>query len=262
MMPLGRCKLCLQENQDLQSSHLLPTALYKMLLGPGDENPNPVIVTAYLSVQSSYQVTAPLMCRRCEQLLSANGENWVMKHVCRGNNFLLLDTLRQVPCDASKDGIEVYSCANRVDIDINSLSHFAVGILWKAAIHDWKLVGGALQTRIHLGPYSEALRGYLVGQAPFPNELVVNVTACTDFYSQQVFYDPAVVKTTPYHWYAFLSRGVRFDMFLGKSIPHGIRNTCSITSPARYIIVRSDEESTMKIFAGLQANTKLAKNLL
>lgn len=264
-MPLGTCKLCLQENRDLQNSHLMPKALYKMLLSPGDVNRHPVIVTAHLSVRSSHQVKAALLCRNCEQLLSANGEDWVMKHVCRGNDFPLLDTLRQVPCDAAKDGIEVYSCARRADIDIRSLAHFAVGILWKAAVHDWKLVGGPSPTRIQLGTYSEVLRRYLVGLTTFPGDFALSVTTCTDFYSQQAVFDPAIAKSgaeAPYRQFFFLARGVRFDMFLGDSIPLRIRRNCLVTSPARYIFVGSNEDSTVEVFAGLQATTKVAKNLL
>lgn len=95
MNKTGKCQLCLDEPVELRSSHFFPKAAYKIMREEAIRtgwrmNPNPVLMTDRSAVQTSEQYTARLLCHRCEQRFSANGENWVLRHCWRGKTFYLL----------------------------------------------------------------------------------------------------------------------------------------------------------------------------
>jgi hypothetical protein len=78
---IGTCKLCLRDGVELQRSHLLSAAVYRILRDDGvAPNPNPVLITPEGRVQSNQQQWAHLLCRSCEALLSRVGEDWVFRH--------------------------------------------------------------------------------------------------------------------------------------------------------------------------------------
>ena len=54
-MPTGTCALCMQM-KDLQDSHLLPRAFYKLARSAGEKNPNPIVVTPIVAMKTSKQV--------------------------------------------------------------------------------------------------------------------------------------------------------------------------------------------------------------
>ena len=72
-MTFGRCGLCLQP-RNLQRSHLLPAALYKMLRDPSLNNPNPVLITKEITRTSSEQIRDYVLCAECEERFNAQGD--------------------------------------------------------------------------------------------------------------------------------------------------------------------------------------------
>jgi len=64
----------------------------------------------------------------------------------------------------------VYHGAAITEIDAAQITHFGMGIFWKAAIHTWKSKGPTVH--IDLGPYVEGVRRFLLG-APFPENIVL-----------------------------------------------------------------------------------------
>jgi hypothetical protein len=70
------CRLCHNEGVELQRSHLLSAAIYRILRDDGRApNPNPVVITPEGRVQSSKQQRAHLLCRPCEAILAREGED-------------------------------------------------------------------------------------------------------------------------------------------------------------------------------------------
>ena len=98
----GRCKLCLQD-LNLRDSHYLPAGIYKILRDVKEKNPNPWTLTAKIAVQTSRQMTARLLCCKCEQRLSKDGENWVLRHCPRndGSSSLAYNLNSRAPDVAS-----------------------------------------------------------------------------------------------------------------------------------------------------------------
>ena len=255
-MSVGICKLCLRE-KELQRSHLLPKALYKMA---GDL----VAATPLISVATSRQILDYVLCKECEQRFNANGEGWVMRHVFLSNGrFPLLEKLEQCPPEQCRESIKLYSAAKRGGIDTMSLGYFALSVLWRASVHDWTFLGNKTSS-VPLGPYEEVLRKYLLGVTPFPTKAVVKITACTDRPSQEGFSEPTTVvmrRRQPYHSYGFLARGIHFWISLGGTIPLEVRQLCCVSSPERWIIVGDREEEIVNAFKRLHAVSRIARNL-
>jgi hypothetical protein len=60
----------------------------------------------------------------------------------------------------------VYLATQNPEIEVEKLTHFALGLFWKASVHSWR--GDTTRPRIDLGPYSEEIRKWLRGQNAFP----------------------------------------------------------------------------------------------
>src|SRR5205809_6823010 len=93
-----KCRLCLHSRKLLRS-HFLPAALWagaresRLLV-----NTNPVVMTRRISITTSKQMRARLLCKTCEHLFNKQGERYVLswlapKAITRGG-FPLLDRLR------------------------------------------------------------------------------------------------------------------------------------------------------------------------
>lgn len=61
MNPRGICALCQQEST-LQDSHLMPKALYKLLLSPEMVNPHPTMISEDAILETSRQAKTFLLC--------------------------------------------------------------------------------------------------------------------------------------------------------------------------------------------------------
>ena len=135
----GKCKLCLQM-RDLRDSHLMAAALYKESRTPGNRNPSPLRVTERASIQTSHQLSNFAFCDDCEQLLSKNGEQYVMSQVYDGKTgrFPLLDTLRASTPSWKQPGLRRYDAGAAPSIDSDKLGYFAASVFWRASVHIWQ----------------------------------------------------------------------------------------------------------------------------
>ena len=107
-------------------------------------------------------------------MLSKNGENWLLPRLARyKGNFRVYEILQKVPPDVDEEDIIAYSASRNPEIDVNSITHFAAGIFWKASVHSWRK--GISKPKIDLGKYSDQLREFVYGVAPFPRETVLRV---------------------------------------------------------------------------------------
>ena len=83
----GECRLC-RRHGHLQKSHLLPRALYEMVRNPKSSNPNPVLVTKDVAVQTSKQLADYLLCSGYESRFNRMGEAWVLPFLERADKFV------------------------------------------------------------------------------------------------------------------------------------------------------------------------------
>ena len=160
VMPIGACKLCLAPAVELRDSHYIPAAVFRQLRDRQARSPHPYMITDRGSVQTSKQQKAHLLCNECEGRLSANGEDWVLKHFLKADGtFKLQDILsRRAPFAAVADIKEINPAA---------LSYFAASIFWRGSIHPWNTDS---TVPIPLGKYAEPFRRFLMGEQQFPVE--------------------------------------------------------------------------------------------
>jgi hypothetical protein len=251
---IGRCGLCLKR-RELQLSHLLARGVSKRLRKPGDSIDNPVLVTAKVTMSTSIQVRDYFLCRLCEKRFDGLGENYVLRQMQHHGKFPLLERLRVSPAiDFSlKEGI--YS-GSAVGLDTEKFAYFALSVVWRSAAHAWRSPDGHTIHSANLGVFQDPIRKYLNGENPFPTDVTVLVTACTDRVSQNVAHYPTPVQGTPNTAIAFLACGIHFTVFLGATFPPIIRSLCCFSSCQRLVFSRNIEPTTLRAYSVLAATTK------
>ena len=138
----GKCQLCLKQ-ADLQESHLLPAAVYKMCRNESGEVADPIGVRndprikSFRVFQSSRQITGQVLCFSCEQLLNLYGEDWVLPQLSTVEGFPLHDKLATIQPEIVEKDLAVYASVKANDIRTDFLTHFALGVFWKAGVHNW-----------------------------------------------------------------------------------------------------------------------------
>lgn len=231
-MPVGKCPLCLRENQKLQDSHYFPRAAYKLFRAKKLRNPNPVVLSHMHSRQSSSQARDFVFCWDCEQLLNREGENWVIPQLASESGFPLLKRLRSASAAIPESGLKVYSCAKIVGIDCDKLAHFGMGMFWKGHAHRWPNC-----ERLRLGAYGELIRKFLRRQGAFPENVVFFVQVADMEAPPLLGRLPNLCKKQPCHIFNFYLAGIDFSLAVGRGIPHYFRGACFCHNPARPIVV-------------------------
>ena len=162
------CKLCLKSVVKLEDSHFLSAGIYRRLRDLTAKNPNPMLLTPKGAVQTSKQITTPLLCSECEQRFSKHGENWVLVRCLQADgSFPLAALLASRPPDVSLPitPTRVYYAAGIPEINIAALTYFAASIFWRGTVHPWK---SDRTVPVPLGPFFEdQLRQFLMGLQPF-----------------------------------------------------------------------------------------------
>jgi hypothetical protein len=249
----GKCKLCLSE-ADLQDSHLLPKAAYR-LIQKSDGDP-PVIMKSAVSMHTNEQLRDYVLCRDCEQRLNHDGENWVMEHCYRNSDGFKLKELVESTKPLFENKLTVYSAATVPKIDFDKLAYFATSVLWRASVHDWKS-GKDKVRRLYLGKYTEELRRYLLGETGFPPNIVIWVSIVPEQKLWSAATPPYGDRMNECWEYRLPFLGIFFTIFLGARIDPVIRQMCSIRSTQKFIF--SGEPATEMVirdFGGLIAKSR------
>jgi len=94
---IGTCKLCLIPGLELRGSHYIPKAVYRQLRDvTSSSNPNPWSIDKATSVQTSRQLSAPLLCETCEGRFSKFGEDWILRHFLKADGGFRLASILAV----------------------------------------------------------------------------------------------------------------------------------------------------------------------
>jgi hypothetical protein len=230
MLTFGTCRLCLKE-AELQDSHLLPKALYRMIGRASNRaHPDTVQITRRGQRKSSEQAVSPLLCWDCEQRLNKNGEDWVLRNCYRGRGVFRLrsDVRKRLPFpDASA---EIYEA---IEEEREKIGYFASSILWRAALCDW-ICRGERYERLGLGRYEEEIRKYLNGNARSPDRFGVMVVLSPSLGSLCGF--PIYYREGSYHCYRFHIPGMTFVLTVGGGVA-GDLDRVSVLQPPYPLLV-------------------------
>lgn len=197
------------------------------------------------------EIKAHLLCGDCEQRFNRNGENEVLRWLAakaKAGTSPLQKKLREVT-PVFRDTPPSGDCyfASSLGIDAEKFAYFGLSLLWRAAVHSWPLAPGRSSTRLELGAYEEPLRRYLVGNAPFPDNIHVMITVCTDIKSQKFWAPPQEGDIRGMYVAPVLGMAYRF--WLGHVIPPGINQVIFYPSDGRPIFARDCWDVIGKMFA-------------
>lgn len=241
-MKTGPCPGCLKV-KPLVSSHLVSRAVYDYLR---TSDLHPIVVASGKVRATSDQLQAELLCVDCERMLNDGGEKWMLGKFCTvDRKFPLYDLVhQQAPIDKYSDG-ETFATSTNSDIDVQKITHFALGVFWKASLHAWEF------GQISLGPYEAAIRTWLRGETAFPQDIALNVSLSRPTEAQIIMNPPYQTTKTPCQTYLFHVPGVLFRLSVGKQISLAEKTLCFYASAQNFVVV--SDTVTKKI---LQANAE------
>lgn len=144
-MKRGTCKLC-QNEADLQQSHYLGRALYKLC---SDDGELPVLISQNLVIQGQKQIKDYVLCRNCEQRFTTLGEDYLMRMLNRKNGFRMMELIRANPTRRVEGEYSVY-CATHMGIDTDMLAYFALSVIWRG-VYIWRTFDGRTTGGLQLG---------------------------------------------------------------------------------------------------------------
>ena len=220
---IGSCALCKQQ-RELQQSHFVPKALYRLTRSTNTKNAHPVLVTKGCRLQTSYQAVDSLLCTDCEKLFDNNGEDWVMRHCYRGRSKFRLRTILEshAPIAYSSETI-IYGAHLVSGVSIEQLVYFCTSVFWRASVQDWWASGQKYEA-IKLGDkYQEHIRQYLLGNMGFPENATISVVLSKLNRPPLAFCFPVSYKiesnyTSRFHCHRFHIPGITFMLTIGREI--------------------------------------------
>lgn len=259
-MPLGTCRLCRTPDVKLRDSHFMSAGFYKLARDDSRSNPNPVLVSEEISLLSSEQATAHLLCAKCEGRFNKGGETWVLKNCWHSEtDFPLREALLPtMPSPLSLPDFTIFEARSASGVDADKLAYFAASIFWRGAAHDWVFIKRNPK-RLELGRYEEQLRLFLLDKAWFPKDtvLIVSVTMGMERLRNMLLVFPFFKnREAGFRQYRFTIPGITFQLFVGKQMPYELRRL-SIQEPERHVLMTPDvDDLNMSDGAKLIAKTR------
>jgi hypothetical protein len=233
-MGLRVCPLCqaAKDIEEFRKSHFMPAALYhsgKKGLQYG---------TRSRTGRMERHIKDLLLCNACEHLLDEGGESCVLSHIAAKvtDEFPLHGKLSLALPRESYPDISRFS-GDDLGIDMGKFAHFALGIVWRAAIHDWEMPDGSILPRQAIGDFEPPIRKYLLGGI-FPPDTSVIVIVCTDDQARRIWTTPTILIEANCLNFRFLARGVFFRVMMGYRMPDLFRNM-SCHSPRKCLFYGS-----------------------
>ena len=256
--PTGKCKLCGEERL-LCDSHYLPKGLYKTAgaSATGLKNPNPVMNINGVLKQISDQYRGYVLCESCETLFTKQGESWVLANLPKqyGDPCALQDALAPLTPTSSGQRWERYNVLQVHEFDIQKLIYFGMSIFWRSAVHDWKTSAGQKAPLVDLGAYEEPVRNFLLGNAPFPDDVVLAIDIWP-YKDVLPLLHPVVNEQLPQgvRRYWFYVPGLHCVLFTGANIPKDARESAAT---AGFVTLDLDAADSLKEFVkqGIKAQS-------
>jgi len=203
-------------------SHLMPSALYDYLRQPDFK---PVRIGNGVVMTSDRQDQAYLLCLGCEDILNKSGESWVNPKLCTmERTFPLYDLLIQLPVVLADDEDALYYLPDHSVIDFEKVTHFGMGIFWKAAVHSWR--GNKANPLIDLASYADPIRRWLLREEGFPEHVQLWVSISRPEHAQIVLNPP--MRTSREVWTTYLCHalGLMYQLNVGAGMDQATRETC------------------------------------
>jgi hypothetical protein len=257
-MPIAKCPLCLQEKPIIMS-HLVPAAIYDYTRGPSGHH---ISMTNELVIETDRELQAYLLCRECDSDLNKYGETWLLPLLATiEGKFPFYDLLTKIPPDAVDNGVAGYAAARNPEIDVDKITHFAIGVFWKAAVHSWS--GYRSDPIVDLGPYTERLRTFLRGGTGFPERVALTIGVLTPSKAQRMISMTAPYRGSNRSWHNFLFYvpGIEFAISVGKAVRAERRAECFASNALHPVWVLDFSEDVRNVQRMMFGKARIAKNV-
>jgi hypothetical protein len=231
---IGRCRLCLEE-KELQFSHLLPRALYRLVGSASDQaHPDTVQITINGRKKSSEQARRHILCARCEERFNSKGERWVLRNCYRGKGrFRLRTEVRSRKPLESELGIEAYPASEE---EVECLVYFCLSVVWRASLCDWPHRGQTYES-IDLGPYQEEIRRFLNDEGEIPKGVALTIILSQLGKPVLAFSFPVSYRVEACRCHRFHIPGISFVVEVGKLVSFPLRGLCILRSQFKPIFI-------------------------
>ena len=231
-METGLCPLC-KKTKKIADSHFIPKAVYAYCR---DSEGNTIVINPEFLGFSDRQIHTPLLCFDCEDILNKGGEAWLMPLLAEyDGKFPLHEMVTRLAPEITDGDADCYAAVRNSAIECEKLTHFAMGIFWKAAVHSWRRA--KTEPVIELGAHREPVRTFLLGESVFPSHMALTVGILPAPTKLASFELPAREGQTDWHEFSFYIPGIKFVLAVGKSISPDVTNSCFTGNRGRPILV-------------------------
>jgi len=253
---IGQCALC-QQQKPLRRSHLVPAAVYKLVRKLDTGEHDLVHVGRRVSVASSLEIRAHLLCTECEQRFHENGESYTLKNCFRGlGDFPLREVLVRSGQPCIFPEATMYATRGVAGVETGKLVYFAASVFWRSSVGRWKHRDHRINIA-DLGPFQEDFRLYLLGKRHFPSAAVMLINISSrEQPTFNAFTFPYGCRVGTYHQFSFNIPGIDFHLLVGKRIPEAFYNDCCHHSPEQYVGFMDNDECFFRPMLELLRNSK------
>lgn len=237
----------------------MPAGIYAYARGPLGHHIN---MTNELVIETDRELQSYLLCRGCDNDLNKYGETWLLPLLATiEGKFPFYDLLTKIPPDAVDNGVAGYAAARNPEIDVARVTHFAIGVFWKAAIHSWR--GNRSDPMINLGKYAERLRTFLRGETDFPEQVALTIGVLTPSKAQRMILMTASYRGSNRSWHNFLFYvpGIEFAISVGKAVGAERRAECFASNTLHPVWVLDFSNDVRKVQRAMFGKARVAKNL-
>ena len=229
-------------HKPLACSHFMPAALYEYCRTSDDK---PFRVGSGFVIPTDRQTQDYLLCDDCENILSGGGETWILEKLATWERkFPLYDLLTQQPPEFDEEGSALYYTAKNPAINAGKITHFAMGMFWKASVHSW--LKNSTEPRIELGPYSDRIRLWLRDECEFPEHVYLLAAISRPERAQISLNDPYESERRGWRCFVLHVPGLMFMLHVGKTVSLSMQALCFFRNPGRPICVSDDLTRTFE----------------
>ncbi len=157
----------------------------------------------------------------------------MIPQLARLEEFPLYDIVSRFQPTYVMSDFFVYSAAPMTEIDAEQLSHFGMGVFWKAAVHNWRSKAGLF--RIDLGPYADEIRRFLLNGS-FPEHAALWVCVVPPTVPLLSVLMPFETYKKEFHIFTFYVPGVTYYLCVGKAA-QSMKDGCFARNPSRPFLV-------------------------
>jgi hypothetical protein len=252
----GICRYCQQQNKELVESHLVSAAIYDLCEVDGEF----AKITEKSVGFTGRHLKHPLLCGPCDGSLSVNGEDYTIPLLADiHGNFPFYDLIVKVPPDCAEDDVAGYAVARNPEINVKQITHFALGVFWKASVHSWRK--GETKNWIELGPYREEIRKFLRGEGPFPKYVGLTLGIIPRPVKQISFCLPYRGSRDACHYYMFYVPGIAFALSVGKRLGDAKEN-CFYSNPLHPVVATPLAGDIKAVMQNVAKNAHFSKRVI